>query len=97
LSKKPELQSPTSNSVNAVQPPVIDLSKPHVQQSIKIGKAVITEGKSKADAARAMYDLIKDEHIHLIAAAFVEGAALTPKGALTYVYNCRRWASRKRT
>jgi len=44
-----------------------------------------------------MYDLIKDEHIHLIAAAFVEGAALTPKGALTYVYNCRRWASRKRT
>jgi hypothetical protein len=29
-------------------------------------------------------------------AAFVEGASLTPKGALTYWYNCRRKIAKKR-
>jgi hypothetical protein len=42
------------------------------------------------DVATKMYDLIKDEAREVIALAFVEGANLTPKGSMTYVYNIRR-------
>jgi hypothetical protein len=73
----------------------IDLNRPAIQQAIKQGKALIGEGKSKADAARVMYAVIKDEPKELIVAAFVEGATLTEKGALTYWYNCKRRASKE--
>lgn len=68
----------------------IDLTLPLVKEAIAQGKAIIKDGKSKADAARAIYTLIKDEPKEVIVAAFVEGATLTPKGALTYWYNCKR-------
>ena len=45
---------------------------------------------TKMDVATKMYDLIKDEAREVIALAFVEGANLTPKGSMTYVYNIRR-------
>ena len=45
---------------------------------------------TKADVARKMFELIQDEKREVIAQAFVEGANLTPKGAMTYVYNIRR-------
>lgn len=71
-----------------------DLSKPAIQQAISQGKALIAEGKSKADAARAIFAAIAAEPKEVIVAAFVEGATLTEKGALTYWYNCRRKASK---
>lgn len=71
-----------------------DLDKPVVKQAISEGKSLIAEGKSKADAARAIYAAISGEDKEVIVAAFVEGATLTPKGALTYWYNCRRKASK---
>jgi hypothetical protein len=37
-----------------------------------------------------MYAMIKAEAREVIVAAFVAGATLTEKGALTYWYNCRR-------
>ena len=48
----------------------------------------------KADVARKMYELIKDVSREVIVQAFVEGAALTPKGAQTYFYNCKRRMSK---
>lgn len=63
---------------------------PMVQKAIAQGKALIAEGKSKADAARAMFESIHGEPKEVIVAAFVAGAALTEKGALTYWYNCKR-------
>ena len=42
------------------------------------------------DVATKMFDLIKDESREVISMAFVEGAMLTPKGSMTYVYNIRR-------
>jgi hypothetical protein len=45
---------------------------------------------SKADVARKMFDTIADEPREIIVQAFVDGAGLTPKGAQTYFYNCRR-------
>lgn len=72
-----------------------DLEKPVIKQAISQGKALIAEGKSKADAARAIYSAISGEDKDVIVAAFVDGATLTPKGALTYWYNCRRKASKE--
>jgi hypothetical protein len=48
--------------------------------------AVIKDNKSKADAARAIYALIKVEPKEVIVAAFVAGATLTENGALTYIF-----------
>ena len=72
----------------------LDLSSPAIQAAIQQGKAIIAEGKSKADAARAIYAAISNESKDVIVAAFVEGATLTPKGALTYWYNNRRKAAK---
>ncbi len=71
-----------------------DLSAPHIQTAIAAGKAEIDAGKTKADAARAMYALLSKEEKDVIVAAFVAGATLTDKGALTYWYNCKRKASK---
>lgn len=61
-----------------------------VAAAIDAGKVLIGEGKTKAEAAMAIYTLIEAESQETIVKAFVEGATLTEKGALTYWYNCRR-------
>ena len=71
-----------------------DPNKSLIKEAVSKGLAIIKEGKSKADAARAIYGLLKDEEKEVIVAAFVEGATLTEKGALTYWYNCRRKADK---
>jgi len=62
------------------------------KKAVNLGKEL---GKNpdltKADIARQMFPLIADEKREVVAQAFVEGANLTPKGAMTYVYNVRRW------
>jgi len=95
----PEAAAPVAGSKSApaaaVEPKKIDLAKPLIKEAIAQGKAIIKDGKSKADAARAIYALIKDESKEIIVAVFVEGATLTPKGALTYWYNCKRRAAKE--
>lgn len=73
----------------------IDLSKPAVKKALEEGQIVLKDGKSKADAAWAIYGRLKDEGKELIVAAFVKGATLTEKGALTYWYNCRKRAAKE--
>jgi hypothetical protein len=80
----------TAPASAAVAPKKIDLNTPLIKDAIAKGKAIIKEGKTKADAAMVIYELLKDEDKEVIAAAFVQGATLTEKGAVTYVYNCRR-------
>ncbi len=65
-----------------------------IRAAVAQGAALIAEGKSKADAARAIFTAIHNESKEVIVAAFVDGATLTPKGALTYWYNCRRKADK---
>jgi len=110
MAKKPVNPEPTDKTTNSAapepaadpaasqttEPKPVDLSAPAVQNAIARGKVLIAEGKSKADAARAIYAVIKDESKDVIVAAFVEGATLTPKGALTYWYNNKRRASKER-
>lgn len=92
-----EGEANTSTVVDTKVEPVkkIDLTKPLIVEAIAQGKAIIKDGNSKADAARAIYALIKDEPKEVIVAAFVGGATLTEKGALTYWYNCKRRAAKE--
>jgi len=87
-----DVNSPVDTS-NQSMP--VDLMSTATKAAIDQGKALIAEGRSKADAARAIFEAIKDETKETIVAAFVEGATLTPKGALTYWYNCRRKTSKE--
>ena len=67
-----------------------------VKKAITLGKDMTKKGDvTKADVARKMYELIADENREVIVQAFVDGAGLTPKGAQTYFYNCKRKASKE--
>lgn len=61
------------------------------KKAVTIGKELSKKpDTTKMDVATKMFDLIKDESREVISMAFVEGAMLTPKGSMTYVYNIRR-------
>ena len=64
-------------------------------QAIAEGQALIAEGKTKVEAAMAIYRHLNESPQEVVINAFIEGASLTPKGALTYWYNCRRTFSRE--
>ena len=66
------------------------------KKAVSLGKELSeTPDITKAEVARKMFDLIKEEDREVIAKAFVEGANLTPKGSMTYVYNIRRKLKKK--
>ena len=61
------------------------------KEAVTLGKKLSkTPDITKVEVASQMYELIHTEDREVIAMAFVEGANLTPKGAMTYFYNCRR-------
>lgn len=64
--------------------------KDTIKQAVAEGKALIKDRKTKVEAATAMYQKLKSADRDTIVAAFIEGVGLTPKGAVTYFYNCRR-------
>ena len=71
--------------------PITPKNPANYKKAVSLGKEMIkTPDVTKADVARKMFELIMDEDREVIAQAFVEGATLTPKGAITYVYNIRR-------
>jgi hypothetical protein len=72
------------------EPKTVNLDSELVQRAIAEGGALIKAGKSKADAARAIYVLLKDEPRDVVIEAFIQGATITPKGAPTYFYNVSR-------
>ena len=74
--------------------PVKPVNAAAVRKAVALGKDMRKQPDvSKADVARKMYETISDEPKDVIVQAFVDGAGLTPKGALTYFYNCKRKAS----
>jgi len=76
--------------------PKVEPNEEIVKAAIAGGKALIDQGKSKAEASMAIYMLIEGEAQETIVKAFVDGASLTEKGALTYWYNCRRKLRKQR-
>ena len=80
--KKPESTRPEVAPKNADQ----------VKKAVALGKEMMKKGDevTKVEVARAMYELIHEESREVIVQAFIDGANLTPKGAQTYFYNCKR-------
>jgi hypothetical protein len=77
-----------NNESNAVVKPT---NPSNVRKAVSIGKEMRKQpDTSKADVARKMYESISDEPREVIVQAFIDGAGLTPKGAQTYFYNCKR-------
>ena len=74
--------------------PGSDFSKETVKHAVAEGKALLKEGKTKVEVAMAIYKKLKSADRETVVAAFVEGASLTPAGAVTYWYNCRRKAGK---
>lgn len=79
-----ESQATTSNA------PIAPTNPDAVAKSVTIGKTAIAGGKTKKDAVKLMFPLLIDEPREVIWQAFVAGAGLTEKGAVTYHYNLKR-------
>lgn len=84
-----------SDKANIMAQPVAKPTNPTaVRKAVALGKDMRKQPEiSKADVARKMFETISDEPREVIVQAFVDGAGLTPKGAQTYFYNCRRKAN----
>lgn len=61
-----------------------------IDKAVQVGQKIIKDGGTKVDASMAIYREIHIFEQDVVVKAFVDGATLTPKGALTYWYNCRR-------
>lgn len=73
------------------------VNKDAYKTAIVSGKAMLKEGKTKAEVAHVIYGQLKGETREVVVQAFVDGASLTEKGAVTYWYNCRRKVAKKAT
>ena len=90
-----ELEMPKNDATTPVQNAVKPTNAAAVRKAIALGKDMRkVPDTSKADVARKMFETIADEPREVIVQAFVDGAGLTPKGAQTYFYNCRRKAGK---
>ena len=72
-----------------------DFNKANIKKAIAQGKKLIKSGKSKADTSREIYHLVNNEDREVILHVFRQGAALTEKGSLTYLYNVKRKLEKK--
>jgi hypothetical protein len=68
-----------------------------IAKAVSVGTAMLKQGGSKADAARAIFALIHDQPRDAVIEAFIKGATITPKGAPTYYYNVSRKFKRQET
>lgn len=87
------MEKPAEKSV----PALTSAQKQLIEKSVKQGQAILKEGGSKADAARAMFELIHDLPRDSVIEAFIKGATITPKGAPTYYYNVSRKFKRQKS
>lgn len=86
---------PEATPAPAKQEPAKPVNPAAVKKAISLGKEMGKQAEvTKADVARKMFELISGEPREVIVQAFVEGASLTPKGAQTYFYNCKRKAAK---
>ena len=89
-----ENETPKNDAATQSQTPVKPTNPAAVRKTVALGKEMRkAPDTSKADVARKMFETIADEPREIIVQAFVDGAGLTPKGAQTYFYNCRRKAT----
>lgn len=88
------MQKPTPNTPKQS---IEAKDKSRYAKAVQDGRTILSESGSKADAARAIYRLIHDEHREVVLRAFIEGADVTPKGSPTYYYNISRKFRKQKT
>ena len=78
---------PTTEKTQSTKP-----TQKTIQDAIKIGQDLIKKEITKTEASMVMYRLLHEAGCdqETIVDAFVKGASLTPMGARTYFYNCKR-------
>ena len=87
-----------TQSTPATPPPVKAKNAAAVKKAVAMGKDMLKVADTrKATVAMKIYELLLDEPRDIIVQAFVDGAGLTPKGAQTYFYNCKRKAKKAAT
>lgn len=79
----------TTASTDQIDPTVIT-------SAIDAGQTVINDGKPKIDAAMVIYRMLENLDQQTVVGALINGANLTPMGAVTYWYNCRRRLAKER-
>lgn len=67
-----------------------------IDRAIAEGRLLIEQGKTKVEASMVIYRALEGYSQEEVVAAMIDGARLTPKGALTYWYNCRRRIKREK-
>jgi hypothetical protein len=67
-----------------------------IEKAIETGQAVISEGKPKIEAAMAIYTMLEAVDQQTVVDTLIKGANLTPMGAITYWYNCKRRLAKDR-
>jgi hypothetical protein len=82
----------TNETTNTKKP---NFNKANIKKAIAQGRKLIKFGKSKADTSREIYNLVNNEDRETILHVFRQGAALTEKGSLTYLYNIKRKLNKK--
>ena len=82
-----------TNETTATKKP--NFNKANIKKAIAQGKRLIKSGKSKADVSREIYTLVNNEDREVILHVFRQGATLTEKGSLTYLYNIKRKVNKK--
>ena len=84
-------QSTSSKKTDTTKTDITPTNAEQVKKAVVLGKDLMKKKDvTKADVARRMYELLQEEPREVIVQAFIEGASLTPKGAQTYFYNCKR-------
>jgi hypothetical protein len=83
----------TANETTSTKKP--DFNKVNIKKAIAQGKELIKSGNSKADVSREIYNLVNNEDREVILHVFRQGAALTEKGSLTYLYNIKKRLEKK--
>ena len=89
MPRKKDKTQVTTASPDQIDPTVIT-------SAIDAGQVIINDGKPKIDAAMVIYRMLENLDQQTVVGALINGANLTPMGAVTYWYNCRRRLNKER-
>lgn len=78
--------------MNTPQPqePVQPVDVARYKRAVELGRDILQQTNSKAQASREIYKLLMDESREVVLQALIDGATVTPKGAPTYFYNIKK-------
>ncbi len=83
------------DQTNTTEQPAIPSDPELYKRAINEGREQLVQQRSKAAAARTIYQILQNESRDVVLKAFIEGADITIKGVPTYFYNITRKLKRQ--